>query len=388
MKALESVVAFARFELTRKDRNRASQLLLEQQNWQHWIDQIELHGLSGFAYQHTLNYQLPVPDQVVDLLEQLKSRHTKASQMRHRALGEIVLKFGEQNISFLALKGLALAVDLYEFEYLRPMRDMDLLVKRADRQCAGQALVDLGYSLPDYHPSRFMGSMHQLPNAMKKIDGLTSSVEVHHDGISREVSGHFFYPDQVDGLRKLDWQGLRFDSLENVTMLHQVASHLEGLHTGAILKLINVMDVVGLAGKLVNRHDWKRVEREYPHVINTLKCLHLWTPLPQELLSLTGNSPKKELKGVGQIMSSLRAGVNAPSIKEKFRLLFLPSDWWLHLHYHVDPSNRLVTTKLLRHPFKVISWFFDRVMSFISYIIFQGSARIDKSPSAKVFRND
>ena len=361
---LNSVIALARFELVGDHLLHAKQMLSQETNWQEWINQIELHGLSGFVNKHMAEYELPIPDALIMPLKALKARHTAASQARYQSLSEIDAILDERAIPYVALKGAALMPYLYKEGYLRPMRDMDLLLAREVEYQAADCLREIGFDLPVTQPSKYMRDMHQLPNATKTVNGLVSSVELHHDGISREVSGHFYYPESASSFQTLSWGELEFQALEDVQMLHQVSKHLEGLHSGAVLKLINVMDVIGLAEHVRVTDQWSRLAQEYPHVINTLRCLHLLTPLPDGLQQQVGIVPTRVPSGVGQIMGSLRSALLAKkSLSQKLKPLLLPSDWWMHLYYNVDPNKSLLWIKLVRHPLRVGNWLLRRVYS-------------------------
>jgi hypothetical protein len=147
-------------------------------------------------------------------------------------------------------------------------------------------------------------------------------------------------------------------------MLHQVCRHLEGLHPGAALKLINVMDVIGLAMRVLELGKWLELERSYPHVLNSLRCLHLLTPLPVSLEKRLAPLSKKSISGTGEIMGSLRnALVHEQPFVERVRLLFRPSDWWLHLYYNVDPDKSLFLVKWFKHPLRVMNWLSRRLYS-------------------------
>jgi len=361
---LPSVAVLARFELDDEHLNKAKKLLLAEQDWQRWINQIELHGLSGFANDHIVTHQLPVPDAVLLPLKALKARHKAATRARYQTLSDIDAIFKREGIPYAALKGAALMPYLFKQGYLRPMRDMDLLLPKSVEQKAANCLREIGFDLPDTQPSKFMRDMHQLPNATKKVNGLLSSVELHRDGISREVTGHFYYPKSDSSFQIIEWDDLKFQALEDIQMLHQVTKHLEGLHSGAVLKLINVMDVIGLAEHVRATGQWPQLERQYPHVINTLRCLHLLTPLPQELQRQVGKLPGRAPDGVGQIMGSLRSALlEKKSIIEKLKPLLLPSDWWMHLYYNIDPSKSLLWIKFVRHPLRVSNWLLRRAYS-------------------------
>jgi len=321
-KPLESVVVLARFNLSDADIERATAALKNETNWQEWINQIELHGLSGFANKHIDDLSLPIPDALRMPLKALKARHTAAAQARYQTLTEISNILNERGLPFLALKGAALMPHLYREGYLRPMRDMDLLLPFDAEYQAADCLREIGFDVPTTQPSKYMRDMHQR------------------------------------------WGDLHFNALEDVQMLHQVSKHLEGLHSGAVLKLINVMDVIGLADHIRTTGQWRRLEAEYPHVINTLRCLHLLTPLPTALQQQVGNLPIQTPQGVGQIMGSLRSALQSKiPLRQRFKRLLLPSDWWLYLYYNVNPNKSLLWIKLVRHPLRIANWLLRRVYS-------------------------
>ena len=361
---LPSVIAFARFDLVGEYIDNAQQQLLQVSDWQEWLNQVELHGLSGFVNKHISDHDLLIPEELRVPLKALKVRHEAAANARLQVLTEIDAALRASKIPYLALKGAALMPHMYQQGYLRPMRDMDLLLPIEVQHRAADCLREIGFNLPNAQPSAFMRDMHQLPNATKTVNGLVCSVELHRDGISREVTGHFYYPKSEDSLQTIEWGDLHFNALEDVQMLHQVTKHLEGLHSGAVLKLINVMDVIGLAQKIARDGHWLRLQAEYPHVINTLHCLHLLTPLPDDLCALLEGLPTKNMNGVGQIMGSLRSALlGEKSILDKLRPLLLPSDWWLHLYYNVHPNASLFWVKLARHPLRVSNWLLRRAYS-------------------------
>ncbi len=74
------------------------------------------------------------------------------------ALRPVLQAFEEQNVPVILLKGTALAAEIYENVALRPMVDVDLLVRPQDLSRARCVLDDLGYRLspnPAGHPEQF-----------------------------------------------------------------------------------------------------------------------------------------------------------------------------------------------------------------------------------------
>ena len=170
---------------------------------------------------------------------------------------------------------------IYKVAELRPMRDMDILMPVEQLQKAASVMRELGYNLPTEQPSKFMRDMHQLPNASKKVNGFLVSVGGCTTMESRaKCRVTFISPRLKNQFQTIDWQGIPVNALADLPFAHQVSKHLEGLHTGALLKLINVMDVVGLAQHIVANGQLDELAKEYPHVMNTLRCLHAYIPLP------------------------------------------------------------------------------------------------------------
>lgn len=363
-KTPESVIAMAQFSLSGLHLEHARKLLKSESDWQGWVTHVEQHGLSGFANKHVKQHDLPVPTNVLMSLKALNVRHAAAAKARYESLRQIHEVFQSENIPFIALKGAALMPYLYGEAALRPMRDMDLLLPRSLETKAADCLRQIGFDLPHEQPSQFMRDMHQLPNATKTIDGFVSSVELHRDGISREVTGHFYYPEDAGDQQTIKWNDLEFQALEDFKMIHQVSRHLEGLHPKAHLKLINVMDVIGLAEMIHEKGQWAQLKAQYPHVINTLRCLHLLTPLPATLQAELAPMPSKVPDGVGQIMVSMRTALlTKGTLRQKLRPMLSPSDWWLYLYYNVDPDKSLLWIKAVRHPLRVTNWLLRRLYS-------------------------
>lgn len=362
--ARPSVIALARFGFTPSELDSARQHLANEGNWKRWINEIEQHGLSGFANKHISEHGLPVPSEVKMELKALVIRHRAAAKARLQTLHEIDEVLAQAGIPYIGLKGAALMPYMYKESGLRPMRDMDLLLPRENLEEAADCLRSIGYDLPREQPSQFMRDMHQLPNATKKVNGFLSSIELHGDGISREVTGHYYYPSSADKIQTIQWDDLEFCALEDLQMMHQVSKHLEGLHTGAQLKLINVMDVIGLAQMILHKGRFDELAKQFPHVITTLRCLHCYTPLPAELGERLAPLPTTPPKNVGKIMGSMRnALLGKKSLRQRLKLLLDPSDWWLHLYYNVDPDKSLWWIKCVRHPLRIANWLSRRLYS-------------------------
>jgi len=364
MDTLPILQQFARFQMTESEALALQPELDKISNWPAFVEQIELYALSGFFLQHVKQHKLVIDQSVLLSLKALSLRHKSAAQARYETLALVQSAFAKADIPVVLLKGLALMPMLYGDEALRPMRDMDVLVPKPQLHQAAQILREQEFDLPREQPSKFMRGSHQLPNATKRVNGFLMSVEVHHNALSQDVRGSLDYTDIAANTQVVQWKSLSLLTLSHILMLHQLCRHLEGVHPGSVLKLINVMDVVGYAEMYIEQIDWSVVQRDYSHIINTLKCLHLITPLSEALQNRIGGVSAASPNGVGRIMAPLTTIFSSRyNVKQRYQMLFLPSDWWLHLYYNVDPVKSLWPIKLIRHPLTISWWLLQRLYS-------------------------
>ena len=346
------------------DAHQLQQLLPKIIDWQNVLNILEENGLAPLFYSHLTHHSLFIDSNVSLALKALVLRHQSVSQARYQAVHELHQALVNASIPWIALKGLALASSLYPEVGQRPMRDMDILVPKKDLSRVADIMRSLGYTLPKEQPSRYMKGTHQLPNAEKIINGFTISIEIHHNAISQDAYDSLQFED-VDGLAEaVQWDDLSIPILPNELMLHQLCRHLEALHPGGNLKLINVIDVVSFVEKNIANLNWQLIFKQYSHVLNTLHCLNYIIPLSPELRRVINIQHQPILREVGQIMLPLSIIFNSRSSKlEKLRKLFLPPDWWLHLYYGVNPRYSLIFVKCIRHPLRLGLWLFNRLIS-------------------------
>lgn len=364
MSFLPLLQSLARINLSKDEAVAVDLSLQEVSDWNGLLNKTEVYAISNLFLKHLIEHKLSVPQAALLSLKGLAMRHRSAADARYQLMQELSEAFEKNNIPFIALKGLALAPMIYPEDKYRPMRDIDILVPRSKEQLAAKVLREIGFNLPESQPSKFMRDSHQLPNATKKVNGFTISVEIHHDAITRDVSESLVFEDAEPSQQTFTWRDIQIKTMGHEQMLHQVSRHLESLHPGAVLKLVNVLDVVLYAEKYINEIDWHALDMKHAHVINTLKCLHMIVPLSSALEEKVGGVSDKRLQNIGEIMLPLTHIINKRnSIADQFDLLFKPSDWWLHLYYNVDPEKTLIFVKLIRHPLTILKWLWKRLIS-------------------------
>ena len=131
----------------------------DEENWAYAMQGIKIHGISVFLYYYlqqaddTLD-QLPAP--FIKFLEKMAKRLYARNERMFAELEQILKAAHEAGLALMPLKGSLLAQRYYPTPYLRPMADLDLLVKPGQEHHATQLLVSIGYKtlMPDNPAAR------------------------------------------------------------------------------------------------------------------------------------------------------------------------------------------------------------------------------------------
>lgn len=314
----------------------------------------EEHGLAPLLYVHLQQAGVEIPPAVRRDLLALTLRHRHANQVRGRVLAEILAAYEVAGIEVRVLKGMALAHLIYPEPGLRPMRDIDLLVKPAEARRAQAILAELGFNAP-------LAKGNDLPDkhlsaAKRQTDGLSISVEVHHNLFN------VYTPVAPMGLADLTSPPLQF-SLNGQTvytlgppeMLWHLGQHfIYHLNVAEPMRFIWIADLVGFAEQYAADIDWARVARHQPAILKILSLLHFAVPLSDELRQRAGIGIGPVPGGVGCDFAGWpRAPLAQQRAKGYRRLLadtFLPGEWWLRLNYGLGSTGALFWTRWVRHP--------------------------------------
>ena len=169
----------------------------------------------------------------------------------------------QAGVPFLVLKGAALAHLVYGDPRLRPMRDVDLLIRKADAARALDVLMRCGFRpggaiVPSRH--------HHLQGMAKTLEGATVTIELHHELMVRtpfvEPRG---YDDLIRWSQPFEWGGVTCRTLGREDMLWHVYAHafvINTLRPGAI-RLLSIADLVQATEAWIDEIDWPRLRRQY-----------------------------------------------------------------------------------------------------------------------------
>lgn len=324
--------------------------------WDALPTQAQMHGLAPLAYRHLRAANVTLPRTVQRDLNALAIQSRLASQTNLKVLGEIVREYQAAGIRVLMLKGAALNYLLYPEPGLRPMRDLDLLVSRADLERAQLLLGEMGFSAPMTFAGRHAEHRH-LSAATLHRDGYVIEVELHHNlfepGASPILMGlpDLTCPPISFSLGTADLVGW---TLGYADMLWHLCQHLvESTNVFSSVNLIWVADIVSFAERFQTQIDWAQVKRQYPIVLSTLALLHFLTPLSGDLVRRAQLTLGLEPPGMWDDFQKSPRTTPEDQMHQDYRQTLHhaanPSAWWLRLHYGLGSARPLRWHHWLAH---------------------------------------
>jgi hypothetical protein len=311
----------------------------------------ERHGLAPLLYAHLQAAGVSEPAEVLHQLQARALQHSHANRVRAQALVELLAAFQTAGIEALVLKGAALAHLVYPQPGLRPMRDVDVLVSRAQARQAQGLLAELGFDAP--LPGETLPAKHLL-TAKRWVEGLQISVELHHNLYTEGTA-----TTTLEALRPravpVAIGGVTASTLGYEAMLDHVYQHSRIIFDP--LRLIWVADLVSLAERFAAEIDWPRVT---PRALNALALCHWLTPLSEDLLRAASLNPGRSPQGIGQEFQGWpRSSLAAQRHKGYLGIVrdsFFPAEWWLRLYYGLPTGPALWWGRVVRHPLHILGW--------------------------------
>jgi hypothetical protein len=258
--------------------------------WSALIEEAFRHRVAQLLYARLRDRPDDVPAPALARLRDFYARSALRTALNLRELGTVSGLLADRGIEMVALKGACLALEVYAEPALRPMADLDVLVRHSQLRAAERALLDAGWrSAPRADAAERETTYHHLA-PLERAGGAT--VEVHWT-IERPSSP---FRIDIDGL----WRraqpsrgapGVLVPAAEDL-LLH-LALHLAYHHRFERAALKQLCDVAAIVLRFGDTIDWPvlartaRDSRAEPFVRLTLRLAQqlLGAPVPTDAIA-------------------------------------------------------------------------------------------------------
>jgi len=347
-----------------QETRKVAQLAHEVRDWTSFVAQAERHGVAPLVYRHLRAAQVGLPDEAVRALQGLYLAHRHANMVRTQTLTQVLRELDAVGIEALVVKGGALCHLLYPEPALRPMSDLDLLLRRSDIEPARCVLRALGMSAPLPPGGQADKS---LPTAGAIVDGVWVGIELHYDLFEASFGAAMTWDDLTapPTAFALGEGGPTARTLGLPDLLWHLCEHLR-FHAAVftLWRLVWVADILGIVERFGGELDWGEMAQRYPGVLRTLSLLCLLRPLapgaaPPALDAYLANKDRAP-RGIGQDFDGWpRHALADQREKGLARILadtLWPPEWWLRLRHGLGANDPFGRVRWSEHPREMLGW--------------------------------
>jgi hypothetical protein len=258
------LLQLARKKLDLINLRKVEELLENDLDWDYIKKSSEIHEISPLLYHNLSNISIKnkVPESIMKGLKKKYYRNLARNMLLFKELSKVVESLNKANIEVAALKGVAIALAVYQDIGLRPMWDIDILVHKKKLSSAKQEILKMGYAIvPKLDDSYRRGLpikeyyskyYPHLPAFYKKNSGII--LEVHWDLISEILPFQINIDKIWDNLIKKEILALEIKMLSYEDLLIHQSIHIARHRFSA--KLRDYCDMAELSQFPL---DWKKI---------------------------------------------------------------------------------------------------------------------------------
>lgn len=199
--------------------DKVTAILRESLDWDYILARAGLEGVTGLIYDRLKKNRLEqfVPGSILIRFESVYYTYFAQNALFYEELSRVSAALEKGGIPVIMLKGVFLAAGIYENIALRPMRDLDLLVKKEDILSVVETLGQSGYK-------PIVSVKEQLENPFNYSLTLAQKNVGLHDSVTVDLHWHILNSSWLMGLssRKCDmkhvWESVEIVVLEGIRM--------------------------------------------------------------------------------------------------------------------------------------------------------------------------
>jgi len=212
----------------RDDQNKEEIIETERKgiDWDHFLKKTRENGISGIVYRNLDERRRDYPNVPSTILEELKSEYylnAANNALIFEELEKVLEAFKKSGLQIIVLKGAALASIVYKNLALRPMSDVDLLVKKEDLLGIDEKLRMSGYEPLDM-PARDVdfSSTHLTTLDYQQVSQSSHSFHVHWHFVNSTIPTESYINDiKMENI----WQDAEKAEIANVETLVMAPHH-------------------------------------------------------------------------------------------------------------------------------------------------------------------
>lgn len=238
---------------------------LREGDWTRLVYRAKVHRVAPLIYRRLVTDGLTsaVPASALEFLRDESRRNWLRNIRIFRALGEILDALNLKGIPVMLLKGVHLAEVYYPDRALRPMGDIDIMVKFADYDEAAATLLLLGYALPGVESPTDLHVRYPRHAAMTNAQRLT--VELHRTFEPRERPTRIDLDPIWDRARPLTVDGRPALALAPEDLLLHLCAHMaaQDCFATGLIALSDIAQVIDTSNGAMNwdlftqrAHEW------------------------------------------------------------------------------------------------------------------------------------
>jgi len=244
-------------------------------DWDYILDAANLHGISPLLFA-AHQRGLAMPEHAADAARSAYWMTHFRNRTLLGELGQILDAAEKRGIALMPLKGALLAAHYYPTPALRPMSDLDLLVKRGDIEAFVALLISCGYGVAGKPATVMDGDdrdpFHRERAFVRQLDGMPILIECRVEPLDPGVMA-FIESDSALSARlgtqvERMWargrieahEGAVFTRLSPEDLILHVASHLTTRH--ANFRLLWLHDLCRIAARHEGAIDWPYVAEQ------------------------------------------------------------------------------------------------------------------------------
>lgn len=256
-----------RMDIGREDRNGLIEIQRNNIDWDCFLEKARGEGVSPLVFirlPKVVINENDIPRYVIDELRKDYYLNATRNTLIFNALGNILNVFNEAGLWVIVLKGAALAETAYNNLALRPMSDVDLLVKKEDLFSIDEHLKGIGYFPSDRSVDDIdLSSTYLTTLDYRNTSANSPSFHIHWHFVNSTIPNYSY----IHNIEMGDiWQDARKATVANVETLIMAPHHLI-IHlsehalrvTHSLSKFSLLCDINEAINSYQDRLEWERL---------------------------------------------------------------------------------------------------------------------------------